>query len=269
MIQNISVPILLPLFIEICKELGVTCKGETITDTPQKIELFMQHMNPMYTLKYAKLLEERGYMWNGIAKQLMGLKRFKNSALYLSAAYQEDEAKKIAKGFVPMSFKSFDELLEVWRKYSISSAIFSMTTRYAFGRWRQETRRRGHNISFIGNTYIYDFDSGTPSMDEFCNTYQDKGFDFLAVKSKSDHKYSYDRFKVLVRTNIIFTHKISDEAPEGLTRLNIQDYEKYYTGFAKHMGFWQYIDQSTKDLGRLCSNVSPNGEARICLTLAN
>ena len=267
--MNITIPILLPLFKELSQELGITCKGETITDTPQKIELFMQHMNPMYALKYSKLIEKQGYTWNGLTKQIHPLERVKSGILYLSVANEVDTAKTLAKGFIPMSFKSFDELLEAWRVYSISSAIFSSMTRYTYGKWIQESRRRIHNISFIGNTFIYDFDSGTPSMQEFCTAYQSKGFEFVAVKSKSDYKYEHDRFKVLVRTNLFFTHKPSDEAPEGLTRLNLQDYEKYYIGFAKQMGFWQYADQSTKDLGRLCSNVSPDGEARICLTLAS
>ena len=268
--SSLTLPILVPLFKkELCPKLGITCKGETIVDTPQKIEVFMQHMNPLYALKYSKMIESQGYTWNGLTKQLQLSRRLETGMLYLSVAHEVDEAKKIAKGFTPMSFNSFEELLEVWRQYSISSAVLSTMTRYAFGKWRNETRRRIHNISFIGNTFIYDFDSGTPSMKDFCNTYQGRGFDFVAVKSKSDHKYEHDRFKVLVRTSLFFTHKNSDEAPEGFIQKNISEYEACYIGFAKQMDFWQYADQSTKDLGRLCSNVSANGEAKTCLTLAS
>jgi len=265
--DKLKIPILNSLFKEICKSIDVVFVDNHIYGNLSEIEVFMQHMNPLFAIKYSKLIEKQGYIWNGLTRKITPTERLKKALIYLSVANEKDEGKKIAKGFVPMCFKSLEEILSVWREYSISSAIFSTMHRFSYGRWISESRRRNVNISFIGNAFIYDFDSGNPSMQAFYDTYKGKKFDFMCVKSKRDHEYEYDRFKVLVPNNLIFTHSRNDEAPEGLMRKDLREYEAHYIGFAEHMGFWKYADQSTKDLGRLCSNVSKDGEALICSTL--
>lgn len=162
--------------------------------------------------------------------------------------------------------EDLNEVLRIWRTYSISQAIFSKMIRFDKyrGDFVEETRRRIHNVSFVGNVFVYDFDDGAVSMKEFTDEFNGK-FDFLAVKSKNDHKYDYDRFKVMVVTDVLFVQSlVTDGAPEGLSTLDIRSYKDYYVGFAEKYNFWQYCDQVTKDVSRLSSNVSKEGDYFIC-----
>ena len=121
-------------------------------------------------------------------------------------------------------------------------------------RWKWDFRRRIHNISFIGNTFIYDFDDGDISMKQFTKTYKNK-FSFLIIESKNNYKYDYDRFKVLVVHDSFFVHPYNtDVVPEGLNRKVISQYRSLYIGFATQYDFWKYADHSTTDENRLASN---------------
>lgn len=187
--------------------------------------------------------------------------------LYLSVTNIKDTGKTASDGFKSCCFTGFDELLIAWREYSICSAVFSQMYRFTKeGLIYSSHRRRQHNVSFIGNSFVYDFDDGSLSIDEFIKTHSNKGFDFLIAESKSSHLYPHDRFKVLFRTNLMFTHKSKDHVPDGLKSMSIEMYEPLYVGFAIQMGFWEHCDQSTKGIERLCSNLAPDGRAEICLT---
>ena len=168
------------------------------------------------------------------------------------------EAKSVSTGFKPIWGKDLEDIAKLWSKYSISSAIYSGMYRYDKykSEMKQDYRRRIHNISFIGNTFIYDFDDGAISMADFIKQYKGK-FKFLAVKSKNDHKYDYDRFKVMLVHDTIFVQSTkTDSMPKGYEVLNINQYQNLYIGLAEQYGFWKYADQSTTDLCRLASNVA-------------
>ncbi len=168
------------------------------------------------------------------------------------------EAKSVSTGFSPAEYDDLSKIADQWNKYSISSAIYSQMWRYDKYKkiLKVDSRRRIHNISFIGNTFIYDFDDGHISMADFIDQYKGK-FRFLAVKSKNDHKYDYDRFKVMLVHDTIFVQSTkTDPAPDGYEVLNINQYQDLYIGLAEQYGFWKYADQSTTDLCRLASNVA-------------
>lgn len=186
--------------------------------------------------------------------------------IYFSVCSVIDEGKSASKDFHMTMEEDLEEVLRVWRTYSISQAIFSKMIR--FDKYKksfvEETRRRIHNVSFVGNVFIYDFDDGDLSMSEFTKRYDGK-FNFLAVKSKNDHKYEYDRFKVMVVHDVLFVQSTTtDGSPDGLQTKDIGSYLDYYIGFAENYDFWQYCDHATKDISRLSSNVAKEGDFYIC-----
>jgi hypothetical protein len=78
----------------------------------------------------------------------------------------------------------------------------------------------------------------------------------LVIRSKSDPKYDYDRFKMLIRTDLFFPVYQKDEAPEGFQKVNFNHYKEIYIGLAQKFGFWEYADHSTVDPSRLIAQVN-------------
>ncbi len=166
--------------------------------------------------------------------------------------------KTVSTGFTPVAYEDFDELGEAMHLFAHSPSIYSPINRW--DKYRNEMkwdyRRRGHNISFIGNMFVYDFDNGKLTFQEAVSILQTNGLHGLVIRSKSDPKYDYDRFKMLIRTDFFFPAYQKDEAPEGFQKVNFNQYKDVYVGLAKKYGFWEYADHSTIDPSRLIAQVN-------------
>jgi len=177
--------------------------------------------------------------------------------IYLSVSdHKSLSGKQVSTGFKPKIFRSLEDIVPVWMDNSLCSAVFSTMYRFNGNELVGDQRRRNHNISFIGNTLVYDFDSGAISMKEFNDRYFGK-YEYLIIESRNAPKYDYDRFKVMFVTDMVFTHPYEvDKVPGSLKKHYITQYREIYEKFAKLLGFYEYMDKSTVDLCRLCAPVA-------------
>lgn len=176
--------------------------------------------------------------------------------IYLSSSnHSSAHGKSVSTGFEPKIMTSLNDVAKLWQQEALSSAIYSSMYRFYNGKIVRDHRRRIHNVSFIGNTFVYDFDDGHISMAEFCDAYNGD-FNFLAIKSINDHKYAHDRFKVMIVHDTIFVQNTtSDNVPDGFSKDIVGNYKSKYIGLAESLGFWDFADHSTTDQSRLCAKV--------------
>ncbi len=173
--------------------------------------------------------------------------------------------KTVSTGFKFTAYDALEELARAMHVYSHSPSVYSAMIRWDKynDRWVQQYRRRKHNVSFVGNVLAYDFDDGTLSMDEAAVLAEGFGFDTLLIRSRSDPKYDYDRFKMLVVTPFIYPAYSNDAVPDGYEAVLLDRYLDVYYGFAKKFGFFDNMDISTKDVSRLIARVvEKEGEVR-------
>ncbi len=174
------------------------------------------------------------------------------------------DAKSVSTGFNYVVYGGLAELAEAMHLYSHSSSVFSSMIRYdPYGqKMVKQNRRRLHNISFVGNTLVYDFDSGEMSFKDACVLAEGFGCPVLLIRSKSDPKYSYDRFKMVVVTEWMMPLYRKDEVMHGFEKVAFESYRDVYYGFANKFGFFYAIDKSTKDPSRLVARVTNENSER-------
>ena len=236
---------------------GCTIVDNKIMGTTKQIEAFMKMQNPMYQAKYNGSKYLNG-AWNPLSRTLEPmLPKVKVGKILMSASTLRME-KSVSTGFMPAVYDDFTQVAEAMHIYAHSSAIYSPLNRWDkySNKMKWDFRRRLHNISFIGNVFVYDFDNGALSFDEAVEILNHHDLEGLVIRSKSDLKYDYDRFKMLILTDLFFPAYQKDEAPEGFQKVNFKQYKDVYVGLAKKYGFWEYADHSTTDPSRLIAQVN-------------
>ena len=253
----------------ISQALSVHCivSDGMISGTDEQIEAFMLIQNPFYQVQYNQRQHLNG-RWNMITRKLdVALPeppQMTNKILMSVSAIQSD--KTVSTGFHPIAYESLKELAENMHIYAHSPSIFSPILRYDkyTNQMKWDYRRRLHNISFTGNMLVYDFDDGSLTFEQAIEIakeiFQQDQLPSLIIRSKSDPKYSHDRFKMLIQTNIIYPAYNKDFAPNGYEVGN--NYLEIYMMIAEDYGLINHMDKSTKDLSRLIARVTNSDEER-------
>ncbi len=254
---TISLPILHSTAVQTAKNIGCRVEKNKITGTVEQVESFMAMQNPMFQSKYNTSKYLNG-AWNPLNRTLeLELPEPKVGNILISASVMRSD-KTVSTGFMPVVYDDFRQLAEAMHFHAHSSSIYSPIQRWDTyqNRMKWDWRRRKHNISFVGNIMAYDFDDGRLSFDEAVEILKRNNLHGLIIRSKSDPKYDYDRFKMLIRTDFFFPVYQKDEAPEGFQKVNFSQYKEVYIGLATKYGFWEYTDQSTTDPSRLIAQVN-------------
>ncbi len=254
---SITVPLLHPAAAKTAKSVGCAVVDNKIMGTTEQIEAFMKMQNPMFQTKYNGSKYLNG-AWNPLSRKFEPmLLEAKTGAILMSASELRLD-KTVSTGFMPVVYEDFEQLAEAMHCFAHSPAIYSPISRWDKykNRMKWDYRRRQHNISFIGNILVYDFDSGALSFDGAIELMKNNELHGLIIRSKSDPKYDYDRFKMLIRTDFFFPVYKRDVAPEGFERVDFNRYKEIYIGLAKKYGFWEYADHSTTDPSRLVAQVN-------------
>lgn len=254
---SITLPLLHSTAAKAAQSVGCNIVDNKISGTREQIEAFMKMQNPMFQTKYNGSKYLNG-AWNPLNRKLEPmLPEAKIGAILMSASPLRSD-KTVSTGFIPMVYDSFEQLAEAMHQYAHCSSIFSPICRW--DKYKNEMkwdfRRRLHNISFIGNIFVYDFDNGALSFLEAKDLLQKNKLNGLVIRSKSDPKYDYDRFKILIQTDMFFPVYKSDEAPTGFQKIAFTQYKDIYIGLAEKYGFWEYADHSTIDPSRLIAQVN-------------
>ena len=236
---------------------GCTIVDNKIMGTNGQLDAFMKMQNPMFQTKYNSAKYLNG-AWNPLSRKLEPmLPEAKIGAILMSASPLRSD-KTVSTGFTPVVYDDFEQLGEAMHQHAHSSSIYSPINRW--DKYKNEMkwdhRRRLHNISFIGNIFVYDFDNGTLSFLEAEELLKENKLKGLLIRSKSDPKYEYDRFKMLIKTDFFFPVYKSDEAPEGFQKVPFNKYKDIYIGLATKYGFWEFADHSTTDPSRLIAQVN-------------
>lgn len=253
----IRLPILHAAAAKCAKDIGCRIEKNTIIGTTEQIESFMSMQNPMYQTKYNSSKYLNG-AWNPLSRTLeLILEEPKIGKIMMSASVIRSD-KTVSTGFMPVVYESFEQLGEAMHVYAHSSSIYSPINKWDIykKKLKWDFRRRLHNISFIGNIFVYDFDNGELSFIEAEKLLRGNHLSGLVIRSKSDPKYEYDRFKMLIQTDLFFPVYKSDEAPEGFQKVPFAKYKDIYAGLAIKYGFWQFADHSTIDPSRLIAQVN-------------
>lgn len=253
----IRLPILHPAAARCAKVVGCALEKNIIIGTAKQIESFISMQNPMYQTKYNSSKHLNG-AWNPLNRTLdLVLEEPKIGKIMMSASVIRSE-KTVSTGFMPVVYHNFEQVAEAMHQYAHSTSIFNPINRWDIykNKMKWDFRRRIHNISFIGNVFVYDFDNGTLSFLEAEKLLRENYLNGLVIRSKSDPKFSYDRFKMLIRTDLFFPVYKSDEAPEGFQKVTFNKYKDIYMGLAIKYGFWQFADHSTVDPSRLIAQVN-------------
>ncbi len=254
---SITLPLLHQAAANTAKSVGCAVIDNKINGTIEGLEAFMKMQNPMFQTKYNSSKYLNG-AWNPLSRKLEPmLPKIVLGTIIMSASPLRSD-KTVSTGFTPVAYDNFEQLAEAMHLFAHCSSVFSPI--YRWDKYKNEMkwdpRRRLHNISFIGNIFVYDFDDGRLSFDkavEMLNQYDLHG---LVIRSKSDPKYDYDRFKMLILTDFFFPAYQKDEAPEGFQKVSFNQYKNVYIGLAKEYGFWEYADHSTTDPSRLIAQVN-------------
>ena len=266
---TISLPILHSAVVQTAKNIGCRVEKNRIIGTIEQTEAFMSLQNPMFQSKYNSSKYLNG-AWDPLNRTLeLELSEPKIGNILMSASVLRLD-KTVSTGFMPVVYDDFEQLAEAMHCHAHSPSIYSPISRWDTykNRMKWDYRRRQHNISFIGNMMVYDFDSGSLSFEEAVEMMKSNELHGLVIRSKSDPKYNYDRFKMLVHTNFFFPVYKGDEAPIGFERIDFNRYKDIYIGLAKKYCFWQYADHSTTDPSRLIAQVNnANYERRAYATV--
>ena len=254
---NISIPILHENAASAAQNIGCKIENNLITGTAAQIEAFMALQNPMFQTKYNSSKYLNG-AWNPLSRKLeLELPQVTSGQIMMSASVLRSD-KSVSTGFMPVVYHDFEELAEAMHCCAHSVSVFSPINKWDKyqNRMKWDWRRRLHNISFIGNMMVYDFDDGRLSFDDAVAILKENNLNGLVIRSKSDPKYDYDRFKMLIRTDLFFPVYQKDEAPEGFQKVNFHSYKEIYIGLAQKFKFWEYADHSTVDPSRLIAQVN-------------
>ncbi len=185
--------------------------------------------------------------------------------------------KKLFEYFRPIMYETLEDLAAAMMKTGHCHAILGTEYVYRYNaatrctEWHWKQIKRLTNISYLGNLFIYDFDDGKWTFKQAVKAAKKikkkLGFNCLIIYSKSNPKYDYDRFKLIVVTDnlwVLKANKNADLVPEPFTK-RIYDskaleenngYWQYYTGLAKDFGFSEVIDRTGKDVVRLMAQVT-------------
>ncbi len=254
---TISLPILHPTAAQAAENLGCSIEKNSIIGTVEQIEAFMAMQNPMFQSKYNSSKYLNG-AWNPLSRKLeLKLPEPKVGHILMSASVLRSD-KTVSTGFMPTVYEDFSQLADAMHTHAHSPSIYSPINRWDTyqNRMKWDFRRRKHNISFIGNMMVYDFDNGILSFDDAATMMKDNDLHGLVIRSKSDPQYDYDRFKMLIHTDLFFPVYQKDEAPEGFRKVGFNQYKDIYIGLATKYGFWEYADHSTTDPSRLIAQVN-------------
>ncbi len=254
---NINLPLLHPTAAKTAKGVGCSVIDNKISGTTEQIEAFMKMQNPMFQTKYNGSKYLNG-TWNPLERTLdLKLPKPQIGKILMSASVLRMD-KSVSTGFMPVVYDSFEQVAEAMHIHAHSPSIYSPLCRFnphkEVLQW--EFRRRQHTISFVGNILAYDFDDGKLTFNNAVEILKSYGMNGLVIRSKSDPKYEYDRFKLLIQTDYFYPAYSKDEAPKGFEKLHIDQYKKIYEGLAVRYGFWKYADQSTTDPSRLIAQVN-------------
>ncbi len=176
---------------------------------------------------------------------------------------KSQKTKSVSTGFQYTVYKNLDDLAKAMMKYAHSPSVYSTMIRYdPYSKsMKRQNRRRLHNISFVGNVLAYDFDDGSLTFKKAKKLAKKFNLPTLIIRSKSDPKYDYDRFKMMIVTNLLYPIYQKDrEMPEGYEGVMFGNYSTIYENFAKKYDFYQYMDKSTKDASRLIAQVTTADE---------
>jgi len=266
---TISLPILHQTAVQSAKDIGCTIEKNKIIGTIAQAEAFMSLQNPMLQNQYNSSKHLNG-AWNPLSRKLeLVLPEQKIGHILMSASVLRSD-KMVSTGFTPIVYENFEQVAEAMHQYAHSSSIYSPINRWDpyQKRMKLDWRRRKHNISFIGNILVYDFDNGSLSFDEAIEMMKNNDLHGLVIRSKNDPKYDFDRFKMLIHTDLFFPMYRKDEAPEGFQKADFNQYKEIYIGLARKYGFWEYADHSTTDASRLIAQVNNrNSERREYVTV--
>lgn len=254
---TISLPILHPTAVQTAEKIGCTIEKNKIIGTIGQTEAFMSLQNPMYQSKYNSSRHLNG-AWNSLSRTLeLELPEPQTGNILMSTSVLRSN-KTVSTEFMPVVYDDFGQLAKAMHTNAHSSSIYSPILRWDTyrNRIKWDWRRRQHNISFVGNIMAYDFDDGRLSFDEAREMMRNNNLHGLVIRSKSDPKYGYDRFKMLIHTDLFFPVYPKDEAPKGLQKVNFNHYKEVYIGLATKYGFWEYADHSTTDPSRLIAQVN-------------
>jgi len=254
---TISLPILHPQATITAENIGCKLENSKIIGTVEQIESFMAMQNPMYQSKYNSSKHLNG-AWNPLSRKLeLHLPEPSIGNILMSASVLRSD-KTVSTGFMPVVYDDFTQVGEAMHSHAHSASIYSPISRWDTykNEMKWDYRRRLHNISFIGNVFTYDFDNGVLSFDDAVEILKTQELHGLVIRSKSDPKYEYDRFKMLIKTDFFFPAYPKDKAPEGFQTVNFNQYKEVYIGLAKKYGLWEYADQSTTDPSRLIAQVN-------------
>jgi hypothetical protein len=174
------------------------------------------------------------------------------------------DGKSVSTGFNYTVYNSLEQLAKAMHLYSHSPSVYSTMLRYDpySKQIVKQNRRRIHNISFVGNVLAYDFDNGSMCFKDACLLAEGFGLPTLIIRSKNDHKYDYDRFKMIVVTEWMMPYYRKDEVLDGFEAVSFERYQDIYYGFAKKFGFFDFMDRSTKDPSRLIARVTNSDEEK-------
>ena len=260
---SITLPILHPTAGKTAEGLGCTIINKKISGTREQIEAFMEMQNPMFQTKYNGSTYLNG-AWNPLSRKLKPmLPKIELGTIIMSASPLRSD-KTVSTGFTPVAYDNFKQLAEAMHHHAHSSSIYSPINRWDKykNKMKWDFRRRLHNISFIGNIFVYDFDDGSLSFQEAVLLLKENKLSGLVIRSKSDPKYDHDRFKMLIKTDLFFPVYKSDEAPTGYAKADFNQYKTIYEGLATKYGFWEFADHSTVDPSRLIAQVNNTDHER-------
>lgn len=182
--------------------------------------------------------------------------------VYCSVSEQErSNNKAIFNHFKPVCYDSLEEMAEAMMNYGHCHAILGKEFIYRWGAWRWVTIKRLTNISYLGNLLVYDFDDGKLTFKKAIRVLRKvkaaHGLSSMVIKSKSDPKYDYDRFKMIIVTDLLFVRNFkADDVPGGFEKVKYEKYEAIHSGIAKEFGFEKHIDGSSRDIVRLIAPVT-------------
>lgn len=255
--HTIILPVLHPNAGKQALQSGCRVVKNEITGNADSIESFMQLQNPMYQTKYNASQYLNG-AWNPLSRKLeLMLPEVQIGSILMSASPLRSD-KTVSTGFTPVVYENFDQLGEAMHCHAHSSSIYGPIARW--DKYKNEMkwdfRRRLHNISYIGNILVYDFDNGTFAFQDAVDLLHSGNMNGLVIRSKSDPNYDHDRFKMLIRTDFFYPAYSKDEAPTGFQKASMEQYKIAYEGLAEKFGFWEHADHSTIDPSRLIAQVN-------------
>ena len=260
---TISLPLLHQTAAKTANKVGCRIIGNKITGTREQLEGFLKMQNPLFQTKYNSTKYLNG-AWNPLSRKLELVLPETQTGLILMSASPLRSDKTVSTGFTPVVYDDFKQLGEAMHSHAHSSSIYSPI--YRWDKYKKEMkwdyRRRLHNISFIGNILVYDFDSGTFTFQEAVDFLHFNTMNGLVIRSKSDPKHDYDRFKMLIRTDFFYPVYNKDEAPAGFQKVAMGEYKEIYLGLAIKYGFWEHADHSTIDPSRLIAQVNNTDHER-------